>query len=62
MVPKERLLTPEDAAERLAVSSKTIRDWLRAGKLKGAKAGRLWRVREEDLEEFLKSNREGGDE
>jgi excisionase family DNA binding protein len=49
----EKLLTPEDAAERLAVSPKTIRDWLRMGKLKGVRAGRLWRIREEDLEAFL---------
>jgi len=49
----ERLLTPEEAAERLAVSPKSIREWLRQGKLKGVKAGRLWRIRERDLEAFL---------
>ncbi len=51
----EKLLTPEDAAERLAVSPKSIRDWLRAGKLKGVKAGKLWRIHESDLEDFLKA-------
>lgn len=50
----ERLITPEDAADRLAVSKNTILDWLRSGQLKGVKAGRLWRLRERDLEEFLK--------
>jgi excisionase family DNA binding protein len=50
----EKLITPEDAAERLAVSKNTILDWLRSGQLKGVKAGRLWRLRERDLEEFLK--------
>lgn len=49
----ERLLTPEEAAELLAVSPKSIREWLRLGKLKGVKAGRLWRIRERDLEAFL---------
>lgn len=49
----ERLLTPEEAADRLAVSPKSIREWLRQGKLKGVKAGRLWRIRERDLEAFL---------
>lgn len=49
----ERLLTPEEAAERLAVSPKSIREWLRQGKLKGVRAGRLWRIKERDLEAFL---------
>ncbi len=49
----EKLLTPEQVAERLVVSPKTIRDWLRMGKLKGVRAGRLWRIRQADLESFL---------
>jgi excisionase family DNA binding protein len=36
----DRLLTPEEAAEILAVSPKSIRKWLRQGKLKGVKAGK----------------------
>ena len=48
-----KLLTPDQAAERLAVSPKTVRDWLRSGKLTGVKAGKLWRIREFDLEAFL---------
>jgi len=55
----DKLLTPEQAADRLAVSPKTLRDWLRDGKLKGVKVGRLWRVREADLDAFLKEP--GGD-
>jgi excisionase family DNA binding protein len=50
----DELLTPEEAATRLKVSRLTIGDWLRSGKLKGVKVGRLWRVRERDLENFLK--------
>jgi excisionase family DNA binding protein len=49
----ERLLTPEEAARILAVSPKSVREWLRQGKLKGVKVGRLWRIRERDLEAFL---------
>ena len=55
MMTPEKVYTPEGAAEALLVSPKTIRDWLRTGKLKGIKIGRLWRVRESDLEEFLKT-------
>jgi len=49
----ERLLTPEEAAERLAISSKTVRNWLREGKLHGVKIGRLWRLRELELDALL---------
>jgi excisionase family DNA binding protein len=49
-----KVFTPEEVAERLSVSTKTIKDWLRTGKLKGVKVGRLWRVRESELEAFLK--------
>ena len=45
----ESLLTPEKAAQLLAVRPKTIRDWLKRGRLKGVRAGRLWRIRERDL-------------
>ncbi|AFV10552.1 excisionase-like protein [Thermacetogenium phaeum DSM 12270] len=49
----KRLLTPEEAAELLAVSPKSVRKWLWQGKLKGVRVGRLWRIRESDLEAFL---------
>lgn len=58
----ERLLTPEAAAERLAVSPKTVRDWLRAGILRGIKIGRLWRIREEDLGAFVGGARNDDEE
>lgn len=52
-----RLLKPEEAAAALAVKPSTVREWLRTGRLKGVRLGRLWRVREEDLEAFVQ---EGG--
>jgi len=43
----EKLLTPEEVAERLAVTSNTVRGWLRSGTLKGIKLGkRVWRISE----------------
>jgi excisionase family DNA binding protein len=51
---RNQLLTPEEAAARLKISRLTLGDWLRSGKIKGVKVGRLWRVRESDLEAFLK--------
>lgn len=53
----EKLLTPDEVAEKLAVKVRSVNEWLRTGKLKGVKVGRLWRVKEEDLEAFIESNR-----
>ena len=49
------LLTPAQVAERLQVSPFTVMGWLRRGKLKGLKAGKFWRIAEEDLKGFLES-------
>ncbi len=54
---QERYLSPESIAERLSVKTATVTKWLREGKLKGVRAGRLWRVKENDLQAFLE--REG---
>jgi excisionase family DNA binding protein len=53
MTAAEKVYTPEEAAEALKVTPKTIRIWLRTGQIGGIKVGRLWRVRERDLEAFL---------
>lgn len=54
----EKLLTPEDAAELLQVSPVTVRGWLRKGVIKGTKVGggRLWRISEETINEFVKAS------
>jgi len=54
----ESLLTPERAAQLLAVRPKTIREWLKRGRLKGVREGLLWRIRECDLEAFLATEKE----
>ncbi len=53
----EKLLTPEDAAERLQVTPGTVRGWLRNGVIKGTKVGggRLWRISEATIEEFVQA-------
>lgn len=53
----DKVYTPQQAAEILSISEKTLMNWLRAGKIKGVKVGRLWRILEQDLEEFLRQNR-----
>jgi excisionase family DNA binding protein len=56
----DKILTPEDAAEMLQVSPGTVRKWLRKGLLKGTKVGggRLWRISESTIAEYMKSGQE----
>jgi excisionase family DNA binding protein len=56
----EDLLTVEQVARRLSVTPYTVREWLRAGKLKGYKIGPTkagWRVRGADLDAFVEAGR-----
>jgi excisionase family DNA binding protein len=50
---EERLFSIADVAERLGMSTYTIRDWIAAGRLKATRIGRFWRVKEPDLEAFI---------
>jgi excisionase family DNA binding protein len=52
----DEYLTIEEAAGRVKVKPDTLRLWLRTGRLKGLKAGRLWRVKTTDLETFLEQS------
>ncbi|MBE3561324.1 MAG: helix-turn-helix domain-containing protein [Ktedonobacteraceae bacterium] len=56
----EKLLTPEQVAERLQVTVQTIYTWMRSGYLPSVKMGRLWRIRPSDLDEFIKQQKHRG--
>ncbi|MEW6277436.1 MAG: helix-turn-helix domain-containing protein [Candidatus Eremiobacterota bacterium] len=58
----DEILTPVEVARRLKVKKRTVLEWLRRGKLKGLKLGRLWRIRMRDLEAFLQRIEEGLEE
>jgi excisionase family DNA binding protein len=47
------VLTIHEAAARLKLKPETVRDWIKARKLKAVKLGRVWRVDAEDLERLL---------
>ena len=51
---EERLLTLEEAASRLRVKPNTLRKWLRVGYVPGLKIHSTWRLKVENLEEFIK--------
>jgi len=49
------IITPKQLAEFLQVSEQTIKRALKAGKLKGFKVGRDWRIEKEEVINWLKS-------
>jgi len=55
----DRLLKPEQAAELMVVSARTVKKWLREGKLRGLKVGGMWRLTESEVRRFIYGD-EGG--
>ena len=51
----DNLMTPEQVAEKLQVKRRTVISWLQHGKLQGVRVGNLWRVKPEQVEQFIKS-------
>ena len=50
----DKLLTAQQVADYLQVDFRTVYTLLRSGKLKGVKVGRVWRIPQSALDEFLK--------
>jgi excisionase family DNA binding protein len=55
-----RLLTPEEAAERLVVSVRWVKEAAARGELVGIKLGRYWRFHDDDLEAWIEQKRRLG--
>lgn len=51
MIPT--LYTPEEVAEKLKVTRRSVYAWLGVGKLRGLRAGDQWRVTEDQIMAFL---------
>lgn len=54
--PTPRLLTPEQAAEILAVRPVTVRSWIADGRLPRVKLGRCVRVPADAVARFIEAN------
>lgn len=50
--PTEKLLTIEEVAKILRVSTRSVNRYIELGKLKASKIG-VWRIKESDLNAFL---------
>jgi len=55
-----QVYTPAQVAERIQVSLIWVMRALKAGRLTGFRMGRLWRVREADLQAFIESHLSNG--
>ena len=53
----ERLLTVNEAAKILRLNSETVARYIREGKISAVKLGRVWRVEEKDLEQFIRERK-----
>ena len=51
-------LTVEEAAERLGVEYKTVYRLVRGGEIPAGKIGRVYRIREEDLDAYFEQQKE----
>jgi excisionase family DNA binding protein len=50
---QERILTPDQVAQILQIHPFTVLKFIKQGKLKASKLGRVYRIRESELESFL---------
>lgn len=48
-----KYFTPEEIAEILQVSTRTVYRAIDSGELRGVKIGRLWRVSKDSLDKYL---------
>ena len=51
----EKFYTPEEIADILKTTRKTVYTWIQSGKLKALKAGKMWRIPQSALDEFLRT-------
>jgi len=56
---QEKMLTVKQVADRMSVDERTVRAWIQKGELKAVNVGgrlrREYRIRPDDLEEFIRS-------
>ncbi len=51
----EHLLTLKEAAEVLRLSTRTVREYVKRGEIRGKIIGKRWRFRRTDLDAFFES-------
>ena len=56
---QDRILTPDQVGKMLQLHPFTILNYIKQGKLKSARLGRVYRIRESDIEKFLEKQMVG---
>jgi len=56
-LPPQPFLTPQEVSSLLQISVYTVRRWIKQGELPAYKVGRLWRIKNSDLEQWLDEQR-----
>ncbi len=56
-IVQSEYFTLKEIAERLKVSERTVWRWVHSGALPAIKLGQQWRIRDDDLDEFLEARR-----
>lgn len=54
-----RTYTPEELAEILQVTKRTVYSYIKAGKIRAIKIGKYWRTSQKALDDFLNTGTEG---
>lgn len=52
---KQQYYTIQEIAEQLKVAYLTVYRWIKEGKLEAVRAGKQYRIRQSDLDKFLKN-------
>jgi DNA binding domain, excisionase family len=55
----DKIYTVDETADLLKIKPRTVREWIRTGKLKSFKIGGLVRVHDDDLQAFIDRSRKG---
>lgn len=53
-MPTERVYTIDQVADWLGFNRKTVKRWIESGELAASKLGQQYRIRQADLDEFMR--------
>lgn len=57
MTTDDQYLTIDEVAAKLKVAYLTVYRWIKAGKLNSVKAGKQYRIKQSELDSFLKKDK-----
>jgi excisionase family DNA binding protein len=56
----EKILTPAEVADVMRLNRRTVYKLLESGELRGRKVGRVWRIPESAISEYMEGDQGGG--